>query len=118
MKKKIFSLAAAIMLFSAISMAQGPQGGPSKGGQNDSQFIEQMISDLELDKSQAAQFRDVMKEMQQNDKGKGGPNGGMGQKQEDMQSKMDEINKKVKKILTKKQYKKYEKLISQSSSKK
>ncbi len=110
MRKKIFTLAIAIMLFSASGMAQGPD----RGRQNQSPRIEQMISELGLDNKQAAQFRDIMREMEPNGRGHDNmsPKGNKGKKPEDMDAKKDEIDKKVKKILTKKQYKKYQKLVS------
>ncbi|MCD8296470.1 MAG: hypothetical protein LUC88_02750, partial [Prevotella sp.] len=105
--KKFFSLAVAILLFSAIGMAQGPKGRPAKGGQKQQPAIEQMIRELDLDKSQAVKFRDAMRELEP---GKGGPQGKPG-KQEDLKDKRKEVDKKVKKILNKKQYKKYQKLM-------
>ncbi|MCD8202316.1 MAG: hypothetical protein LUD48_01580 [Prevotella sp.] len=111
MKKKFFTLAVAIMLFSAIGMAQGPQGGPGKGGQKQQPGIEQMIRELELDKSQEVKFRDAMRELEPNDRGKGGPQAQKGKNSDDMKSKRKEVDKKVKKILTKKQYKKYQNMM-------
>ncbi len=110
MKKKLFSLAVAVMLFSAIGMAQGPKGGPGKGGQKQQPGIEQMIRELDLDKSQEVKFRDAMRELEPNDRGMGGPQAKMG-KPEDMKDKRKEVDKKVKKILNKKQYKKYQNMM-------
>ncbi|MCD8202315.1 MAG: hypothetical protein LUD48_01575 [Prevotella sp.] len=76
MKKKIFSLAAVIMLFSATGMAQDQdqkQGRPDR-----SQGIEQMITELGLDETQAAQFKEVMAEMMPQDMGEQAPRGPMG----------------------------------------
>ncbi|MCD8291745.1 MAG: hypothetical protein LUC91_09640 [Prevotella sp.] len=109
MKKKFFTLAVAIMLFAALGMAQGPKGGPGKGGQKQQPGIEQMIRELELDKSQEIKFRDAMKELEPN-RGKGGPQDKKS-KPEDMKEKRKTVDKKVKKILTKKQYKKYQELM-------
>ncbi len=109
MKKKFFTLAVALMLFSALGMAQGPQGGPGKGGQKQQPGIEQMIRELQLDKSQEVKFRDAMRELEPNN-GKGGPQGKQG-KPEDMKEKRKAVDKKVKKILTKKQYKKYQSMM-------
>ncbi len=78
MKKKIFSLAAAIILFSATGMAQDQnrkQGRPDR-----SQGIEQMITELGLDETQAAQFKEVMAEMMPQDMGEKAPRGPMGQR--------------------------------------
>ncbi|MCD8296471.1 MAG: hypothetical protein LUC88_02755 [Prevotella sp.] len=75
MKKKIFSLATAILLFSATGMAQDQN--QQKGKPDASQRIEQMISELGLDDSQAAQFKEVMSEMMSQDMG-GGPRGPRG----------------------------------------
>ncbi len=71
MKKQIFTLAIATILGSATCMAQDEI--EKKGGPDNSQRIEQMISELGLNETQAAEFKEIMKDMQPQGMGPGGP---------------------------------------------
>ncbi len=73
MKKQIFTLAIATILGSVTCMAQDEN--EKKGGPDNSQRIEQMISELGLNETQAAEFKEIMKDMQPQGMGPGGPGG-------------------------------------------
>ncbi len=76
MKKQIFALAIATILSSATCMAQDEN--EKKGRPDNSQSIEQMITELGLNETQAAEFREIMKDMQPQGMGPGGPGGPRG----------------------------------------
>ena len=97
MKKQILSLALALFLGTAVGMAQenrGERPDPSKR-------IEQMVTDLGLNETQAKEFKAVMEEMRPNRDASG------------ERKKRNEADAKLKKILTDEQYKKYQSMRPQ-----
>ena len=99
MKKQILSLALALFLGTAVGMAQenrGERPDPSKR-------IEQMVTDLGLNETQAKEFKAVMEEMRPNRR----------PSREEMEKKRNEADAKLKKILTDEQYKKYQSMRPQ-----
>lgn len=90
------------MMGATAAMAQRNNG--QQGGRPDnSQRIEQMVKALALDDAKAKGFRAVMESM------KPAANGERPSREE-MQKKREEVDKKVKAILTEEQYKKYQEL--------
>ena len=104
MKKQILTLALALFLGTAVGMAQenrGERPDPSKR-------IEQMVTDLGLNETQAKEFKAVMEEMRPNRDASGER-----PSREEMEKKRNEADAKLKKILTDEQYKKYQSMRPQ-----
>lgn len=90
-------MALALFLGTAVGMAQenrGERPDPSKR-------IEQMVTDLGLNETQAKEFKAVMEEMRPNRDASGER-----PSREEMEKKRNEADAKLKKILTDEQYKK------------
>jgi Spy/CpxP family protein refolding chaperone len=103
MKKQIVSLAVALFLGAAVCMAQD-----NRNGRPDlSKRIEQMVTDLELNETQAKEFKAALEEMRPN---RNTP--GERPSREEMEKKRNEADAKIKKILTEEQYKKYQSIRS------
>lgn len=104
MKKQIFSLAVVLLLNSAACMAQDKKGQrPDR-----SQRMEQMVTELGLNETQAKQFKEAMEEMRPaNNKN------GQRPSREEMEAKRKKSDEKIKSILTEEQYKKYQSMRSQ-----
>ncbi|MDR3118869.1 MAG: hypothetical protein LBU44_05555 [Mediterranea sp.] len=101
MKKQILGLAVVLLLGSAVCMAQD-----NRGGRPDvSKRIEQMITDLGLNETQAKEFKAVMEGMRP-----AGRDGASSERpsREEMEKRRNEADAKIKKILTDEQYKKYQ----------
>ena len=99
MKKQILGLAVVLFMGSAVCMAQD-----NRGGRPDmSKRIEQMVTDLGLNETQA-----VMEEMRSNRNASGER-----PSREEMEKKRNEADAKLKKILTDEQYKKYQSMRPQ-----
>lgn len=97
MKKQILGLAVVLFMGSAVCMAQD-----NRGGRPDmSKRIEQMVTDLGLNETQAKEFKAVMEEMRSNRNASGER-----PSREEMEKKRNEADAKLKKILTDEQYKK------------
>lgn len=104
MKKQILSLAVVLFMGSAICMAQD-----KKGERPDmSKRIEQMVTELGLNETQAKDFKAVMEEMRFNQN-----SSGERPSREEMQKRRNEADAKIKKILTDEQYKKYQSMRPQ-----
>jgi Spy/CpxP family protein refolding chaperone len=104
MKKQILSLAVALLLGSAVCMAQD-----NRGERPDmSKRIEQMVTDLGLNETQAKEFKAAMEEMRPDRN-----NSGERPSREEMEKKRNEVDAKIKKILTDEQYKKYQSMRSE-----
>jgi Spy/CpxP family protein refolding chaperone len=104
MKKQIVSLAVALLLGSAVCMAQDNRGerpDPAKR-------IEQLVTDLGLNETQAKEFKAVMEELRPSRN-----NPGERPSREELTKKRNEADAKIKKILTEEQYKKYQSLRPQ-----
>lgn len=104
MKKQILGLAVVLFMGSAVCMAQD-----NRGGRPDmSKRIEQMVTELGLNETQAKDFKAAMEEMRpsRNDSGER-------PSREEMEKKRNEVDAKIKKILTEEQYKKYESMRQQ-----
>jgi len=99
MKKQIIILAAMFLMGSAACIAQQPQGGPDM-----SKFIEQMVTNLGLNDTQAKDFKAAMAEMR--------PDMSSGEmpSREEMEKKMKAFDSKMKTILTADQYKKLQEM--------
>ena len=104
MKKQIFSLAVVLLLSSAACMAQDKKGQrPDR-----SQRMEQMVTELGLNETQAKQFKEAMEEMRPaNNKN------GQRPSREEMEAKRKKSDEKIKSSLTEEQYKKYQSMRSQ-----
>lgn len=101
MKKQILSLVVVLLMGATVCMAQ-----ERKNGKMDRQKrMEQMIIDLGLNENQAKDFKEAMKEMRptKNDSD-------ARPSREEMQKKRNEVNAKIKTILTEEQYKKYQEM--------
>lgn len=104
MRKQILSLAVVMMLGSAACMAQ-----EGKGERPDmSKRIEQMVTDLKLNDTQAKQFKAVMEEMKPTKS-----TSGERPSREEMEKKRTAADAKIKKILTAEQYTKYQSMSPQ-----
>lgn len=102
MKKVVLSLAMfAFLASSHVCMAQDrPQR------MNPEQRMEQMVKDLELNETQAKEFKAVMESMRPQK----GQNEGERPSREEMEKKRTEMEAKIKGILTEEQYKKYQEM--------
>lgn len=99
MKRQVLGLAIAMILTSGVCMAQKERRErPDRGAS-----IETMITDLGLNETQAAQFKAVMENIKP-----GKPEDGERPSREEMDKKRDEMDKKIKSILTEEQYKKFQ----------
>ena len=104
MKKQILGLAVVLFMGSTVCMAQD-----NRGGRPDmSKRIEQMVTELGLNETQAKDFKAVMEEMRPNRNSSGERSS-----REEMQKKRNEADAKIKKILTDEQYKKYQSMRPQ-----
>ncbi|EKU89444.1 Spy/CpxP family protein refolding chaperone [Bacteroides oleiciplenus] len=104
MKKQILGLAVVLFMGSAVCMAQD-----NRGGRPDmSKRIEQMVTELGLNETQAKDFKAAMEEMRPSRNGSGER-----PSREEMEKKRNEVDAKIKKILTEEQYKKYESMRQQ-----
>ena len=104
MKKQILGLAVVLFIGSTVCMAQD-----NRGGRPDmSKRIEQMVTELGLNETQAKDFKAVMEEMRPNRN-----SSGERPSREEMQKKRNEADAKIKKILTDEQYKKYQSMRPQ-----
>ena len=104
MKKQILGLAVVLFMGSTVCMAQD-----NRGGRPDmSKRIEQMVTELGLNETQAKDFKAVMEEMRTNRN-----SSGERPSREEMQKKRNEADAKIKKILTDEQYKKYQSMRPQ-----
>ena len=93
-----------LFMGSAVCMAQD-----NRGGRPDmSKRIEQMVTDLGLNETQAKEFKAVMEEMRPNRNASGER-----PSREEMEKKRNEADAKLKKILTDEQYKKYQSMRPQ-----
>ena len=103
-RDRILTLALALFLGTAVGMAQ-----ESRGERPDpSKRIEQMVTDLGLNETQAKEFKAVMEEMRPNRDASGER-----PSREEMEKKRNEADAKLKKILTDEQYKKYQNMRPQ-----
>ena len=93
MRKQILSLAVALLIGSTVCMAQNRQNGKADREKR----MEQIVADLGLNEKQAKDFKAAMKEMQK---------------------KRQEIDAKIKSILTDEQYKKYQDMRKKDNAKK
>lgn len=107
MKKKTVILAMALCMMGATAAMAQRNNGQQGGRPDNSQRIERMVKELSLDDAKAKEFRAVMESMQ--------PTAGNGERpsREEMQKKREEVDKKVKAILSEEQYKKYQQLNQQ-----
>lgn len=104
MKKQILGLAVVLFMGSAACMAQ-----EKRGERPDmSKRIEQMVTDLGLNETQAKEFKVVMEEMRP-----ARSESGERPSREEMEKKRNEADAKLKKILTDEQYKKYQSMRPQ-----
>ena len=99
MRKQILSLAVALLIGSTVCMAQNRQNGKADREKR----MEQIVADLGLNEKQAKDFKAAMEEMRPaKNKSNERPT------REEMQKKRQEIDAKIKSILTDEQYKKYQ----------
>ncbi len=104
MKKQIFSLAIALLISSTACMAQDQK----RQRPNRSQRMEQMITELGLNETQAKQFKEAMEEMRPAKN-----NSGERPSREKMEAQRKKMDEKMKSILTEEQYKKYQSMRPQ-----
>ena len=105
MRKQILSLAVALLIGSTVCMAQNRQNGKADREKR----MEQIVADLGLNEKQAKDFKAAMEEMRP---AKERPT------REEMQKKRQEIDAKIKSILTDEQYKKYQDMRKKDNAKK
>ncbi len=100
MKKQILSLVTVLLLASSFCMAQNPprEGRGQRGG-----MIERMKTELSLSDEQVAQMKEFFGQMRQGQQGERPT-------REQMQKMREDMDAKLKKILTEEQYAKYEKM--------
>lgn len=108
MKKQVMSLVALIVLATTTCMAQDQQRGP-RGGDP----VDRMKTELGLSDEQATQLKEVFAQMRPQKPGE--QNGKTAEKrerpsEEQMKKQREEMNAKVKKILTSEQYTKFEQM--------
>jgi protein CpxP len=109
MRKQILSLAVALLIGSTVCMAQNRQNGKADREKR----MEQIVADLGLNEKQAKDFKAAMKEMRPaKNKSNERPT------REEMQKKRQEIDAKIKSILTDEQYKKYQDMRKKDNAKK
>ena len=106
MRKQILSLAVALLIGSTVCMAQNRQNGKADREKR----MEQIVADLGLNEKQAKDFKAAMKEMR--------PAKNKRPTREEMQKKRQEIDAKIKSILTDEQYKKYQDMRKKDNAKK
>lgn len=109
MKKQIFSLAATLLISSAVCMAQNQK----RERPDPSKRIEQMVTDLGLNEEQAKQFKEAMEEMKPS-----GNDKSQRPSREEMEAKRKKVDEKIKGILTDEQYQKYQNMRPQAPKKK
>lgn len=100
MKKKMLTLAAAVLLGTSVCVAQGQRDG-NRGPRGNN--MEKMKTELGLTDEQAAQLTEVYKQARP-------AQDGQRPSREEMQKKREEMEAKVKGILTEEQYSKYQKM--------
>ncbi|WP_291528423.1 hypothetical protein [Bacteroides sp. UBA939] len=104
MKKQILCLAVVLFIGSVVCMAQD-----NRGERPDmSKRIEQMVTELGLNETQAKDFKTAMEEMRA-----GWNNSGERPSREEMRKRREELDTKIKKILTDEQYEKYQNMRQQ-----
>ena len=103
MRKQILSLAVALLIGSTVCMAQNRQNGKADREKR----MEQIVADLGLNEKQAKDFKAAMKEMRP-----------AKNKSNERQKKRQEIDAKIKSILTDEQYKKYQDMRKKDNAKK
>lgn len=109
MRKQILSLAVALLIGSTVCMAQNRQNGKADREKR----MEQIVADLGLNEKQAKDFKAAMEEMRPaKNKSNERPT------REEMQKKRQEIDAKIKSILTDEQYKKYQDMRKKDNAKK
>ncbi len=101
MKKHFLGLAIAVFIGLGTGFAQNPRGGERP---DMSKRIEQMTTTLGLNENQAKEFKAAIEEMRP------AKNNGERPSREEMEKKRNEIDKKIKSILTEEQYKKYQEM--------
>ncbi|MGL4851766.1 MAG: Spy/CpxP family protein refolding chaperone [Phocaeicola sp.] len=109
MKKAIVSFVFACFIGSVAVVAQTPRGERPDQGKR----VEQMVKELDLTEKQSVELKEVMEGMRPSSNG----NSGERPSREEMQKKHEEMDAKIKKILTKDQYKKYKETQSQGRQK-
>lgn len=102
MKKQILSLVVALLIGTTVCIAQNRQQG-QQGKVDREKRVEKMITDLGLNEKQAKDFKVALQEMRPA-KQKSGER----PSREEMQKKRNEVETKIKSILTEEQYKKYQ----------
>ena len=109
MRKQILSLAVALLIGSTVCMAQNRQNGKADREKR----MEQIVADLGLNEKHAKDFKAAMEEMRPaKNKSNERPT------REEMQKKRQEIDAKIKSILTDEQYKKYQDMRKKDNAKK
>lgn len=109
MRKQIFSLAVALLVSSAACMAQDQK----RQRPDRSQRMEQMVTELGLNETQAKQFKEAMEEMRPAKN-----NSGERPSREAMEANRKKMDEKIKSILTEEQYKKYQSMRPQGRQRK
>ena len=98
-----------MLVGTGVCMAQQNRGGDRS---NREQRIEKMVKDLELNEVQAKDFKAAMEEMRP-----ARNNSGERPSREEMEKKRNELDAKIKSILTEEQYKKYKEMHQQQQNK-
>ena len=106
MRKQILSLAVALLIGSTVCMAQNRQNGKADREKR----MEQIVG---LNEKQAKDFKAAMEEMRPAKN-----NSNERPTREEMQKKRQEIDAKIKSILTDEQYKKYQDMRKKDNAKK
>ncbi|MDD3040208.1 hypothetical protein [Bacteroides sp.] len=102
MKKQILSLVVALLIGTTVCIAQNRQ----QGKVDREKRIEKMITDLGLNEKQAKDFKAALQEMRPTKQKQGEQ--AERPSREEMQKKRNELETKMKNILTEEQYKKYQ----------
>ena len=102
MRKQILSLAVALLIGSTVCMAQNRQNGKADREKR----MEQIVADLGLNEKQAKEMRPAKNKSNERPT------------REEMQKKRQEIDAKIKSILTDEQYKKYQDMRKKDNAKK
>ena len=112
MKKQILSLVVALLIGTTVCIAQNRPQGQQRTVDREKR-VEKMITDLGLNEKQAKDFKAAMEEMRPaKNKSNERPT------REEMQKKRQEIDAKIKSILTDEQYKKYQDMRKKDNAKK
>jgi len=105
MRKQILSLAVALLIGSTVCMAQNRQNGKADREKR----MEQIVADLGLNEKQAKDFKEMRPAKNKSNERP---------TREEMQKKRQEIDAKIKSILTDEQYKKYQDMRKKDNAKK